>query len=78
MNHLLTGVRLVNRRSIQLRKYVTIGDTEAYKQLVESPKKKILYFTASWCPPVSSILYTFDYFSLFYFNILLYYIYSVK
>jgi hypothetical protein len=35
-----------------IRQMVTIGDHSAYKAMKETPAKKILYFTASWCPPV--------------------------
>ena len=46
-----SSLNIVNTSSV--RGYMTVGDKSAYEALMKTDANKILYFTASWCPPVS-------------------------
>lgn len=40
--------------------YVVLGDSSALKGIVESSESKVLYFTATWCPPCKMIAPVFE------------------
>ena len=40
--------------------FVVLGDDSAFNKIAESKTKKILYFTATWCPPCKAIAPIFE------------------
>jgi thioredoxin 1 len=40
--------------------YVVLGDAAKFKEIVNSEGNKVLYFTASWCPPCRKIAPIFE------------------
>lgn len=40
--------------------FVVLGDSSALKGIVESAESKVLYFTATWCPPCKMIAPVFE------------------
>ena len=42
-------------RGVRQLSFIIVGDQEAFTKLESNDKKKIFYFTASWCPPCRMI-----------------------
>ncbi len=40
--------------------FITVGDQNAFEVLESNNKKKIFYFTATWCPPCKMIAPVFE------------------
>ena len=43
--------------------FVVLGDSKKFTEIMKSDTNKILYFTASWCPPCKKIAPIFEKFS---------------
>jgi thioredoxin 1 len=52
--------RLVTRKVRFASNYVVLGSSDKLKGLLEAPGSKILYFTATWCPPCKKIAPSFE------------------
>lgn len=67
MNRFLLSSRIL-RSSAPLQRrmastnanFVVLGDSSALKGIVESSESKVLYFTATWCPPCKMIAPVFE------------------
>jgi thioredoxin 1 len=44
--------KAISRRSMS---FIIAGDQNAFNGIEQNDKKKVLYFTASWCPPCKMI-----------------------
>ena len=40
--------------------FVVVGNNDAFQKIEKNDKKKIFYFTASWCPPCKKIAPVFE------------------
>lgn len=52
------------------KNFIVLGSSEAYSDLMKGGAKKVLYFTASWCPPCKMIAPVFSKLSAEYKDIL--------
>ena len=52
------------------KNFIVLGSNEAYSDLMKGGAKKVLYFTASWCPPCKMIAPVFSKLSAEYKDIL--------
>lgn len=40
--------------------FLVLGESSALRDIVKSPESKVLYFTATWCPPCKMIAPIFE------------------
>ena len=62
--------RIVNSAVVENKNFIVLGSSTAYTELMQRDDKKVLYFTASWCPPCKMIAPVFSKLSLEYSDIL--------
>ncbi len=64
---MMRGITCIRTNLVQSRRFAStyqmIKSDQELKQLVSGPGNKVLYFTASWCPPCRMIAPIFDKFS---------------
>jgi len=60
----------VVRKGLESKNFIVLGSSEAYSELMKGDNKKVLYFTASWCPPCKMIAPVFSKLSAEYKDIL--------
>lgn len=51
----ILGVPIFPFRPSRSLSMTTLGGDDDFKKVTESASKKVLYFTASWCPPCKKI-----------------------
>jgi len=54
------NIPLKMQRFASTKNYIVPGDEGKLQKIVESAGKKVLYFTATWCPPCKAIAPVFE------------------
>lgn len=65
-----SSVVRISAATADSKNFIVLGSTEAYSDLMKGGAKKVLYFTASWCPPCKMIAPVFSKLSAEYKDIL--------